>query len=283
MQSLSLIANIASAGEVDYVDLPWGALRYSHTQAIRSSIAESYSASTANRHLSSLRNVMRTAWRLSQIEANDLASALDFKCVKGEKANAAEKGRHLTQGEFQSLLQTCDNGSKQGMRNTAMLILAYTCGLRRAELANLNIECVDIPGCKISVTGKGSKERIIPLAESACDSLNDWTYTAERNTGPVFVRILKGDHLTDSQLTPESVLPIFAKVAEESQVKTFTPHDLRRTFAGDLLDNQVDISTVSQLMGHSSVNTTKQYDRRGARAKRKAIDTLHVPYTRKFT
>lgn len=64
-------------------------------------------------------------------------------------------------------------------------------------------------------------------------------------------------------------------------VKAFTPHDLRRTFAGDLLDDGADLSMVQKLMGHSNANTTAGYDRRDAKAKQKAVDGLHLPRRKK--
>ena len=70
------------------------------------------------------------------------------------------------------------------------------------------------------------------------------------------------------------------KRREEAGLKPFSPHDLRRTFAGDLLDAGVDLSTVQDLMGHANPATTKVYDRRDDRRKREAAARVRVPYGR---
>ena len=100
--------------------------------------------------------------------------------------------------------------------------------------------------------------------------------------GPLFTRILKGGRITQERLSDQGVYHILDTRRQQANMAPFTPHDLRRTFAGDLLDAGVDLSTVQKLMGHANANTTSGYDRRGERAKRDAVRKLHVPYQRRF-
>jgi len=82
-------------------------------------------------------------------------------------------------------------------------------------------------------------------------------------------------------MTPQAIMNRLAKRGAEAKIPGFSPHDMRRTFICDLLDAGADIATVQKLAGHAQVTTTAHYDRRGDRAKRKAVDLLSVPYMRR--
>ena len=282
-QSLEVLAELASSGECSALTMPWWQLSYQHTQAIPASLAERFSAATANRHLSALRGVLKDTWRLGYISAEDYQRTIDIKPVKGQKANQSEKGRHLKKGEFVALLNACLDGTCAGARDTAIIAVAYACGLRRSELVALQLEDYVTDAQTLVVRrGKGNKERIMPVAEGAAHALADWLYLRGAEPGALFRSIRKGDHMTSDGLTDQAIYSICQERADQAGVKAFSPHDLRRTFAGDLLDAGADISTVQKLMGHANSNTTAGYDRRDAHAKRKAVGLLHIPYQRRF-
>jgi site-specific recombinase XerD len=97
----------------------------------------------------------------------------------------------------------------------------------------------------------------------------------------LFCNINKSGRITIHRLTDQAVLHVLKKRAVQAGVASFSPHDLRRSFISDLLDAGADISTAQQLAGHSNVQTTARYDRRGEATKRKAAELLHVPYLRR--
>lgn len=266
--------------EITYQFVKWGALRYQHTQAIRAQLAEGYGATTANRHLSALRGVLKEAWRLGYMTAEDYQKAIDLKRVAGQSTSQAESGRHLSEGELKGLMGACNDGTLAGIRDAAIIAVGYGCGLRRSEIAKLDLADYDVEQASLRIrAGKGNKDRVVYLPEGAAAALDTWLQERGNTDGPLFRSIRKGGHMEDKGITDQAIYIILASRAQAGQVRSFTPHDLRRTFAGDMLDAGEDLSTVQKIMGHSSASTTAGYDRRGAKAKKRAASRLHVPYS----
>lgn len=277
-EALDTIASTVLSGAT-HDTFPWHGLRYQHTQAIRAKLGEAYNASSANKMLSALRGTLKECWRLGYMSAEDYQRAVDLKSFKVQRVEQAEKGRHISSGEIIALVSACADRSKAGMRDAALLAIAYTGGLRRNELSALTVADYNPAESMITVRGgKGGKDRTVYLPESAVEALSDWLDIRGDTPGALFTRIRKGDNLSLEGISNQAIYDIMRARAEQAGVREFSPHDLRRTYAGDMLDNGADLSTVQKLMGHSSPQTTAQYDRRGARAKKAAASKLHFPY-----
>lgn len=271
--ALDTIARLLTSDETaTAVNVPWERVQYQHAAAIRAALAERYSHATANRMLSALRSVLKAAWRLGLITAEQYQQAAAVENVKGETIPA---GRAIASGEIAALMATCD-GSKMGARDAAVLGLLYGCGLRRAEIVRLDLADFDREAAALVIHGKGNKQRLIPVVNGARRALAAWLELRGDEPGPLFTGT--GGNNQDGRLTTQAIYDMLKKRQQAAGLASLSPHDFRRTFAGELLDRGADIVTVQKLMGHANVTTTARYDRRGEQAKRKAAELLHVPY-----
>lgn len=277
--SLDTIARLLTGGQADAYTLPWGQLRYAHTQAVRTALAERYAPATANKHLSALRGVLTAAWRLEQISAEDHARACDLEPVRGSTLPA---GRSLSQGELGALFGVCANDpSPGGARDGALLALLYAGGVRRGEAVDLNLADYDPETGTLRVLrGKGRKDREVYVTGGAANAVDAWIDERSDEPGPLVCPVDRIGRITIRRLGAEAIRHALTKRAKQAGIANFTPHDLRRTFVGDLLDAGADIVTVQALAGHASPFTTARYDRRPAATRRRAAELLHVPYTR---
>lgn len=278
-QALRTVAALLTgqdARTVDIFSLDWSAIRYLHTAALRTRLLEQYSPATANRTLSALRGVLKEAWRLGQMSAEAYQRAVDVQNVKAEVIPA---GRELSDGEIFALVAACKADKLPGgVRDAAIIGLLYTCGLRRAELVALNRADFEREASKLLIrAGKGRKQRTAYVQGGALRALIDWL-AVSGDAEPLFVPVLKGGKIARRRMSAQSIYDMLKKRARQAGVREFSPHDLRRTFVGDMLDRGVDIATVANIAGHASVDTTRRYDRRPEETKKQAAGKLHFPY-----
>jgi len=166
-----------------------------------------------------------------------------------------------------------------------MITLAASTGARRAEISSMRLECIQSPEegrYHIRIIGKRNKERTLYVTGNAALALTDWLAVLGATgctDGPLFCAIRKGGKvLPGASMSTTALDQMLRKRSKEAKVTDLDWHDLRRTTASNLLDAGADISTVAGILGHSSVNTTARYDRRGERAKIKASELISVPY-----
>lgn len=274
-QALNTMAALLTEGRCDAYTLDWGALRYQHTAALRSALAQKYAPTTANKMLAALRRVLKEANRLGLMSGEDYARAADVADIR---VDPMLRGRALSGQEIAALMKACtDDPSPSGARDAAAIAILRG-GLRRSEVVALVVKDFDPDtGALIVRQGKGGKDRIAYLPKLAIAAVNDWLRVRGPEPGallcPVHCNTIRIRHLSD-----QSVLAILRKRQKAAGVEPFSPHDFRRTFISDLLDAGADIVTVQKLAGHANVTTTSKYDRRGEVAKRRAVDLLDMPY-----
>ncbi len=227
-----------------------------------------------------LRGIARYARNLNLITAEEHDRIRDVQAVKGSRLPA---GRAVLEGELGALVRACAaDPTPAGVRDAAIFAVLYIGGVRRSELAGLDLAdwTPDPPTLRVR-HGKGDKERLVPLVGGAADALTDWLALRGDRPGGLFLPITRHGKIAGERMTSHAIYNVLAKRQAEAGVAKLSPHDFRRTFVGDLLDAGVDLSTVQQLAGHASVTTTARYDRRGEATKRKAVEMLHFPYRRR--
>lgn len=126
--------------------------------------------------------------------------------------------------------------------------------------------------------GKGDKERLVPLGAGVIAALDDWLNVRGSSAGPLLCPVRKGGKIERRRMSAQAIYDALLRRARAARLPSLSPHDLRRTFASDLLDVSGDVSAVQKLLGHANVQTTMRYDCRGEAVKRKAINLLHLPY-----
>ncbi len=183
----------------------------------------------------------------------------------------------LTEAEVEALLRAPDTDDPRGHRDRTMLELLYATGLRVSELVGLTPQQVSLLQGVVRVTGKGGKERLVPLGEEALSWLQDYLQGPRRDLlGGRLCEFLFPTHRSDC-ITRQAFWQLIKRYAVTAGIsKQLSPHTLRHAFATHLLNHGADLRVVQMLLGHSDLSTTQIYTH-VARERLKQLHARHHP------
>jgi integrase/recombinase XerD len=182
-----------------------------------------------------------------------------------ELLDAPKIGRHLPEvlsiPEIEAILDSIDLSKPEGHRNKAIIEVMYGCGLRVSEVVNLRISNLYFRDNYIRIIGKGDKERLVPIGQTAQNAIRLYMEGARAH-----VKIKKGEedivflNRRGARLTREMIFMMIKQAAEAAGVtKTISPHTFRHSFATHLVEGGADLRAVQEMLGHESITTTEIY------------------------
>lgn len=183
----------------------------------------------------------------------------------------------LSEMQVEALINAPDVNTALGLRDRAMLELIYACGLRVTELIALKTIELSLSDAVLRVFGKGSKERMVPMGEHACD----WITRYIKSARPELMKARVADTLfvtaRGEGMTRQMFWVIVKKYALQAGIHApLSPHTMRHAFATHLLNHGADLRVVQMLLGHSDISTTQIYTH-VARERLKALHEQHHP------
>lgn len=212
-----------------------------------------YSNKSASRYISSLKSFFKFAESENIIELNPMENIDSPK-------QSRELPEVLTVGEIDAMLSKPDTSDKLGLRDRAILETMYASGLRVSELIGLQVSDIFFNDEFLRVTGKGSKERIVPIGSSALKYITRYIKESRehlKNTGSQNYLFLNFRGRKLSRMAIRDMVKKYSGMAKIT--KDVHPHTLRHSFATHLLEGGADIRIIQEMLGHSDISTTQIY------------------------
>jgi integrase/recombinase XerC len=232
------------------------------------------SVRTILRRLSALRSLFKFAMREKLVSENPLE---EIDSPKREKKLPVS----IQYAQVQHLLEQPDLTTYLGLRDRAIMELMYSSGLRLSEVVGMNRRDLDFKGLQMNVFGKGKKQRLAPITQTAADWINKYLqspermldckeHTAQKDPQAVFL------NRWGERLSARSVDRNFAAYLKSSGLSDrITPHTIRHTIATHWLENGMDLKTIQLLLGHTSLATTTIYTHVSSKLKREVYEKTH--------
>lgn len=229
-----------------------------------------FSSRSSARFLSCMRGFYRYQIREGKVDQNPIALIASPKLPRALP-------KSLSEADVEALLAAPDLDTPVGLRDRTMLEVLYACGLRVSELVGLTMPQINLRQNVLRVTGKGSKDRLVPMGEEAAL----WVQRYLREARPLLLHNCPDEIVFPStRAQPMTRQTFWHRIKHWAQVagidKPLSPHTLRHAFATHLLNHGADLRVVQLLLGHTDLSTTQIYTHI-ARARMKAQHAEHHP------
>lgn len=230
-----------------------------------------YTASGLNRKIACLKGYF------AYLETEKILSSNPMSRIRSAK-EARLLPKVLSQNEIELLLETVEDRIKStknphlALRDCAIFELFYASGIRLSELVGLDVSDLDLNRRTMRVIGKGRKERVVFLNQTACDAITEYLHATPRGnaSGALFL------NRYGARLSQRGVEKMFTQVLKESGLeKHASPHTLRHSFATHLLEGGSDLVTIKELLGHESLQTTQVYTNLSKQRMRAVYERAH--------
>lgn len=206
-----------------------------------------------------------------------LAAEGYIKKSPAENLLTPKKGEYLPNflsGEqVEALLAAPDVSTDKGLRERTVLELMYACGLRVSEAVGLRLRDVDLDAGVLTCTGKGSKTRRIPIGSSAVEWMTKYLARRKNDETSADDTLFAGD--TGRPLNRQAIHSFIKKYAESLGIPNVSPHTLRHSFATHLIQNNADIRSVQEMLGHADISTTQIYTHITSNHLRRSYEKFH--------
>ena len=169
---------------------------------------------------------------------------------------------YLTEEELQAIFNSIDTSTSKGLRNLVILVLLYDTGARASEIISLKVEDIQLEEKLVILTGKGNKQRVVPIMENTKEILVH------------YLKYIKGEEYfinTKNRSENNTFIRDIIKKYSINATKKVTPHTFRRTRAVHLLDKGVNVMYIQELLGHDNITTTQEYAKVIEKSKFEAI------------
>lgn len=186
----------------------------------------------------------------------------------------------LSYSEIEKIINSIDLSTNEGTRNKAIIETLYSCGLRVSELVNLKLSCLYFEVGYVRITGKGDKERLVPIGSSAIKSIMLYLDHIRR-----LVSVLPGNedivflNRRGKKLSRVMIFMIIKELAKKASVtKNISPHTFRHSFATHLVEGGADLRAVQEMLGHESITTTEIYTHLDREYLRDTLQQFHPAF-----